>query len=278
MLRERGRGEGFLRWKRVISLTSTISVLCENRVTIVTLNRPEVHNAFDDRMIAELTETFARVSLDPSVRAILLRGAGKSFCAGADLNWMQRMASYSQEENVADARGLQQMFAAIANCPQATLAVVHGAAIGGGVGLAAVCDITIAAQEATFALSEVRLGLIPAVIAPYVVEKIGIGAARSLFLSGERFGASEALRLGLVQQVTPAEDLESTLQQKLTLLRSAGPASVAAAKRLLKTIAGQTLEEAAETTIECIAALRVSAEGQEGLKAFLEKRKPNWAI
>jgi len=257
---------------------ATILIENEKSVTTVTLNRPEVHNAFDDRMIAELTETFTRLSADESVRAIVLRGAGKSFCAGADLNWMQRMASYSQEENVADARGLQQMFAAIAGCPQATLAVVQGAAIGGGVGLAAVCDITIAAQEATFALSEVRLGLIPAVIAPYVVEKIGIGAARALFLSGERFGADEALRIGLVQQVTPSENLEAAVQQKLALLWSAGPASVAAAKRLLKTIAGQTPEQAAEATIECIAALRVSAEGQEGLKAFLEKRKPNWAI
>ncbi len=257
---------------------STILLDITDGVATVRLNRPEVRNAFDDRMIAELTGAFLRLGADASLRVIALRGEGKAFCAGADLAWMRRMAGCEWEENVADARALQQMFAAIAHCPQATLAVVQGAAVGGGVGLAAVCDITLAAQDAVFALSEVRLGLVPAVIAPYVLGKIGPGAARALFLSGERFGADEALRLGLVQQVVPAENLEATLAQKLTLLRAAGPDSVAAAKRLLTAIDGLSPDAAAETTVACIAALRSGAEGREGLQAFLEKRTPHWAV
>ncbi|HZO91252.1 MAG TPA: enoyl-CoA hydratase-related protein [Chthonomonadaceae bacterium] len=249
----------------------------QGAVAEVTLNRPDLHNAFDEALIAELTEGFTRLSDDPNVRVVVLKGAGKSFCAGADLTYMGKMAGYSREENLEDARALQRMFAAIAHCPKVTLARVHGAAIGGGAGLVAVCDLAIAAEEATFALSEVRLGLVPAIIGPYVLEKIGMGAARALFVTGERISAQEALRIGLVQQVTPAADLDAALEKKVELARKAGPEAVAAAKRLLRAIAGKTPEEAAETTVECIAALRVSPEGQEGIRAFLEKRKPNFA-
>jgi len=190
---------------------------------------------------------------------------------------MGKMAGYSQEENLADAQALQRMFAAIAHCPKATIARVHGAAIGGGAGLAAVCDLAIASEEARFALSEVRLGLIPAVIGPYVLQKIGMGAARALMVTGERITAAEALRIGLVQQVAPAAELEAAIEQKLALIRQAGPEAIATAKRLLRAIAGKTPDEAATLTAECIAALRVSPEGQEGIRAFLEKRKPGFA-
>ena len=247
-----------------------------NSTVTVTLNRPQVHNAFDETLIQEITACFERLSEDAGVRAIVLRGAGESFCAGADLHWMRRMADYSEAENRADAAKLQRMFATIADCPKPTLARVQGAAIGGGVGLVAVCDIAIAASEAKFALSEVRLGLVPAVIAPYVLQKIGMGASRALFVTGERFGADEALRSGLIQQAINADELDAAIQKKLEALLQAGPQAIASAKRLLRDIADKTPEQAAETTIACIAALRVSPEGQEGIRAFLEKRKPEW--
>ena len=253
-----------------------LRVEIEGGIARITLDRPSVHNAFDDKLIADLTDCYTRLGTDTSIRVIVLAGAGPSFCAGADLAWMRRMANYTEAENRADARKLQQMFAVIALCPKVTIARVQGAAIGGGAGLVAVCDIAIAAPEATFALSEVRLGLVPAVIAPYLLDKIGAGAARALFVTGERFGAETALRLGLVQQIAPAAELETAVMQKADLACQAGPEAVAAAKRLLTAIAGQTSEAVAATTVECIAALRVSPGGQEGMRAFFEKRKPNW--
>lgn len=250
----------------------------EASLATITLNRPGLHNAFDEVLIAELTNAFTHLGENPAVRAIVLAGAGKSFCAGADLAYMGKMATYSHAENLADARAIQRMFAAIAECPKVTIARVHGAAIGGGAGLVAVCDLAISTPEAQFALSEVRLGLVPAVIAPYVVEKIGMGAARALFVTGERFGAEEALRLGLVQQVVPADELDAAIARKIALIRQAGPEAIATAKRLLRDIAGKSPNEAADLTVECIAALRVSPEGQEGIRAFLEKRKPRFAV
>jgi methylglutaconyl-CoA hydratase len=246
-------------------------------VARVTLNRPEVHNAFNETLIAEMTDAFDRLSVDESVRVVVIAGAGKSFCAGADLDWMRRMAAYSHEENVADARALQRMFAAIAHCPKPTIAAVNGAAIGGGAGLVAACDIAIASEAAVFALSEVRLGLIPAVVGPYVLEKVGMGAARALFVSGERFGAGEALRIGLVQQVEPLAELDAAVEKKSALLLDAGPNAVAAAKSLLREIARLSPDEAAETTAQRIAEMRASPEGREGITAFLEKRMPRFA-
>jgi methylglutaconyl-CoA hydratase len=253
-----------------------ILVNVADSVAEITLNRPERHNAFDEGMIAELTECFTRIGADTAVRAIVLRGAGKSFCGGADLGWMRRMAAYSREENLADARALQRLFAAMAACPQVTIARVHGAAMGGGMGLVAVCDLGAAAHEATFALSEVRLGLAPAVIAPYVVEKIGPGATRALSVTGERIDASEAHRLGLVQQVVPASELDGAVARKLESVLQAGPQAIGAVKRLLRAISGKPADQVADQTAECIATLRASEEGQEGMRAFFEKRKPHW--
>jgi methylglutaconyl-CoA hydratase len=245
-------------------------------VATVTLNRPDQHNAFDDTLISELTDYYRAVSAREDVRAVILRGAGKSFCAGADLEWMGRMAGYSREENLADARRLQEMYSAIAECPKVTIARVHGIALGGGAGLAAVCDVALAAHDAVFAFSEVRLGIAPAVIAPYVIQKIGVGAARALFVTGERFGADVAARIGLVQQVE-AFSLDSAVHKKTDDILMAGPLAVAAVKKLLRDIGGRTIAEAADDTVACIASLRVSEEGQEGIRAFLEKRKPGFA-
>lgn len=244
----------------------------------VVLNRPEVHNAFDERLIAGLTDCFRTLGARPDVRAVVLYGTGASFCAGADLAWMSRMADYTREENLADAKALEQMFAAIAACPKPTVARVHGAARGGGAGLAAVCDITVAASDATFAFSEVRLGIVPAVICPYVLRKIGPGAARALFVTGEPFSAGQALRLGLVQEVVSPEELHAAVARKTQMLLEAGPDAIAAVKSLLDAIAGKTPADAAAETVACIAERRVSPEGQEGIRAFLEKRKPSFVL
>lgn len=248
----------------------------QEAVATVTLNRPELHNAFDDTVIAELTEAYLVLSEDSTVRVIVLQGMGNSFCAGADLNWMRRMADYTHEQNIADAQALERMFAAIAHCPKVTIARVQGAAMGGGVGLVAACDIAIATPEAVFAFSEVRLGIAPAVIAPYVLQKIGVGAAMALFVTGERFRAEEALRIGLVQQVVPADELDATVQKKVEAVLQSSPNAIAAVKQLLRDIADKTPQQSAAITTGCIASLRVSIEGQEGIRAFLDKRKSNF--
>lgn len=256
---------------------STLLVNRRPSIVEITLHRPEVRNAFDETLIAELTRCVEAASGE-GCRALVLRGAGPVFCAGADLNWMARAAGYSYEENLEDARGLQRMFAALAHFPGVTVAVVQGAALGGGAGLAAVCDITIADEAALFALSEVRLGLVPAVIAPYVLEKIGVGAARALFVSGERIDAATALRLGLAQYVTAGEPERAVrLEAVLKRVLEAGPHAIATAKALIREVAGRSPDAAAEATAACIAGLRVGAEGQEGIHAFLEKRRPTFA-
>jgi enoyl-CoA hydratase/carnithine racemase len=253
-----------------------VSLEIRDGVATITLDRPEVHNAFDEQLIAELTANIGSASDDAAVRVIVLRGNGPSFCAGADLAWMKRMAAYSREENVEDAWNLQRLFAAIAKSPKVTIARVHGAAIGGGAGLAAACDIAIATAEAMFAFSEVRLGLVPAVIAPYVIRKIGIGAARALFVTAERFTAETALRIGLIQQIVTANELDSAVEATARRIRGTGPTAVATAKDLMDRIAGLSPVQAAGVTVECIADLRVTAEGQEGIRAFLEKRRPDF--
>ncbi len=235
-------------------------------VARVTLNRPEVHNAFNETLIAELTQTFEVLSHDDSVRVIVLAGAGKSFCAGADLDWMRRMAGNSHEENVADARRARALFETIDSCPKVTIAQAHGAALGGGAGLLAVCDIAGAEPETKFGFTEVRLGIIPAVIAPFVVQKIGMSYARALFVTGRRFGAIEARQIGLLQQVG---SLEETIADAL----QAAPDGVARAKKLLREISTGSADTAA-----AIADARASEQGREGLSAFLEKRKPTWTL
>ncbi len=248
-----------------------------NAVFTVTLTRPERHNAFDETLIAEITDAVTWGNESPHVRVIVLRSEGVSFCAGADLNWMKRVADYSIEENEADARKMQIMYEAIATSPKATIARVQGAAIGGGAGIVAACDIAVASDEAKFAFSEVRLGIAPAVIAPYVLRKIGVGAARALFLTGERFGVDKAFRLGLVESVVPASTLDEMVQEKIVAILQGSPEAITRIKQLVDGVAFQELNHAAPLTVRTIAELRVSAEGQEGIRAFLEKRKPNYA-
>jgi len=246
-------------------------------VATVTLNRAEVHNAFNDAVIADLTEVLRRLGADRKVRAVVLRAEGKSFSAGADLGWMQRMAGYSHAENLADAGALAELMRVLNFLPKPTVARVQGAAIGGGVGLVACCDIAIASDAAVFSLSEVRLGLIPAVISPYVVAAIGERAARRYFLTAERFDAAEALRLGLIHQVVPADQLDAAVNAILARLSEGGPAAQRAAKDLIFAVAHRPVDaDLINDTAERIATIRASAEGREGLAGFLEKRKPAW--
>jgi len=255
----------------------SIRVEIKDHVAALTLSRPQVHNAFDETAIAEMTEILHRLGDDDSVHAIVLRGEGKSFSAGADLAWMQRMASYSAEENFADAMGLATMLRTLDEVQKPTLALVHGAAVGGGVGLVAACDIAVAAESASFALSEVKLGLIPATISPYVIAAMGERACRRYFLTAERFSAADAFRYGLVHETVPDTDLERAGARVLDQLKACGPKAQASAKDLIRAVARRPLDSAlAEETARRIAAQRVGAEGREGVAAFLEKRKPAW--
>jgi methylglutaconyl-CoA hydratase len=257
-------------------MAEPLTVSIADGVAHVTFTRPEVHNAFDETFIAALTETFTTLDTHPDVRAIVLTAEGKSFSAGANLEWMGRMAGFSREENLADVRTAQQMFSAIAHCSKVTIARVQGAALGGGAGLVAACDIAIAADTAVFAFSEVRLGIIPAVISPYVLQKLSVGAARALFVTGRRFDAPEAFRLGLIQEIVSEDELDTAVERTLADVRAAGPEAVASVKRMLHSIAGRTPDDAADATVNALADRRVSGEGQEGIRAFLEKRKPAW--
>jgi methylglutaconyl-CoA hydratase len=251
----------------------------EDGVATVTLNRAEVHNAFNDTVIADLTGVLRRLGDDNKVRAVVLRAEGKSFSAGADLGWMQRMAGYGHAENLADAGALAELMRVLNFLPKPTVSRVQGAAFGGGVGLIACCDIAIASDAASFSLSEVRLGLIPAVISPYVVAAIGERAARRYFLTAERFGADEALRIGLVHQVVPADQLDSAVDTILTRLSEGGPAAQRAAKDLIFAVAHRPVDAGLiHDTAERIATVRASSEGREGLAGFLEKRKPAWSV
>lgn len=258
---------------------STILTSIDDRgVATLTMNRPELHNAFDDLLIAELTVALQRLDSHPTVRVVCLTGNGKSFSAGADLNWMKRMAGYTREQNLADADALAGLMATLNNLTKPTIALVQGAAYGGGVGLVACCDIALGTRNSAFCLSEVKLGLIPAVISPYVVAAIGSRAARRYFLSAEVMSAAEACRLGLLHEVV---DDGTTLAARAislvdALLRN-GPNSMAEAKRLVATVSAQPLgEELIKQTACLIADQRSSAEGREGVAAFLDKRQPAW--
>ena len=255
-----------------------VTLTQDGPVARVTLNRPEIHNAFDEALIAALAETFTGLAEDPAARVVVLAGAGRSFSAGADLNWMKRAAAYDEERNREEARAMEAMFRAIDDCPKPVIAAVHGAAIGGGVGLVAACDIAIASDAAVFATSEVRLGIVPAVIAPFVIRAIGPRAARRYFLTAERFDAAEALRIGLVHETVPPDRLEFRVAEIAAELLKGGPLAQAEAKRLVRLVGmmpqgGSIL---AEHTIAMIAERRASDEGREGIGAFLEKRKPGW--
>lgn len=249
----------------------------ERGVARITLTRAEVHNAFNDQLIAELTTALQGLESDPRVRAVVLAAEGRSFSAGADLNWMRSMAGYSEAENLADAEALGGLLRTLDALAKPTLALVQGPAFGGGVGLVACCDLAVAVDEATFCLSEVRLGLIPAVISPYVVAAIGARAARRYFLTAERFSAETAWRLGLVHEVARREHLEERAEALLAELLKGGPQALVEAKRLVRDVAGRPQDPALPGDLAGrIARLRVGQEGQEGLSAFLEKRRPNW--
>jgi methylglutaconyl-CoA hydratase len=235
-----------------------------------------VRNAFNDGTIKELTWWADSIAAKRDVRAVVLGGAGPVFCAGADLEWMRRMAGYSHQENLDDASDMARMFLALDKLPVPVVGRVHGAALGGGVGLAAVCDVVVAAEDAVFGLTEVRLGLIPAVIAPYVINKIGRSAAREVFLTGTRFSAGRAAALGLVHAVVPAASMDATIGAYLADLLAGAPGALADAKHLIAECSRRTTTESATFCAEAIAERRASAEGQEGIKAFLDKRKPNW--
>jgi methylglutaconyl-CoA hydratase len=246
-------------------------------VTTVTLNRPDVRNALDEALIAELTGWARQVPVDGSVRVVVLQGAGSAFCAGADLAWMRRVAGYSHAENVSDATTAADMFLALDSLPVPLIGRVHGAAMGGGVGLVAVCDLVVAAEDAKLALTETRLGLVPAMISPFLVRKIGLSAARAWALNGQPFTAAQAVSMGLVHRVVPAAELDNAVEEIVGGFSSTSPSAVATTKRLLSLVAGQRPDQVSQLTAETIAAARESADGQEGLRAFFEKRPPMWS-
>lgn len=252
----------------------------DGAIEYLTLNRPDVRNAFNPDVIAELSSWAAETaaSVARGLRVVVLSGAGKVFSAGADVSWMSETVRYTQEENVRDATLMSRMFAALDTLPVALVGRVHGAALGGGCGLTAVCDIAVADDACVFGFTEAKLGILPAVISPFALAKIGRSAARELFLTGARFSASRAKEIGLVHAVVPASELDARIGEYVRELLSAGPEAIAAAKTLIREVWPLRIDEAVTITSNTIASRRVSAEGQEGLKAFLEKRTPSWCM
>jgi methylglutaconyl-CoA hydratase len=250
----------------------------EGVVEYLTLNRPDVRNAFNEQVIEELTRWADAAARDAALRCVVLAGAGKLFCAGADLTWMSKMVSYTHDENVRDAHGMARMFSALDTLPVPLVGRIHGAALGGGAGLASVCDIVVCDEEAIFGFTEVKLGILPAVISPYALAKVGRSAARELFLTGMRFGAQRAKEIGLVHAVAPLPQLDAKVHEYVKEVLSAGREGIAAAKALIPQVWGRLSQDAMGITADAIAARRVSPEGQEGMKAFLEKRKAAWNV
>ena len=244
----------------------------------VTLNRPDVRNAFNEHVIADLTAWARKAHDDRELRVVVFAGAGKVFSAGADASWMAKMAGYSHDDNVRDARAGAEMFLAINTVPAIVIGRIHGAALGGGSGLAAVCDIVVTEPDAIFGFTETKLGILPAMISPYVLQKIGASAARDLFLTGRRFNAHTAKEIGLAHEVVPAAELDAAVDRYVAEALSASPTAVARAKALIQTVLGKTPADVIGVTADAIASQRVSPEGQEGLKAFLDKRTPQWTI
>ena len=254
-----------------------LSVVRDGPICRVTLARPEVRNAFDEVLIQALTGAFLSFTDDIETRVVVLEGEGPTFCAGADVEWMRRAGGFSKLENEADAERMAGMLRAIDRCPRPVIAVIQGAAIGGGVGLAAAADIAVAAEDAVFSLAEVKLGILPSVISPYVLRAIGAREARRYFLTGERFGAAEARRIGLVHEVVPPAELEATRDRLVAALLTSAPEAVGVAKNLIAEVSGKPPDEAFPITVRTIAERRATAEAKEGLTAFLEKRQPAWA-
>lgn len=260
-------------------MSSALTLSTTGPVARITLTRPEMRNAFNDEVIAELAQAFTEVGRREDVRVVVLAAEGSAFCAGADLNWMRRMADYTRDQNVADAGALAAMLRVIFECPKPTIARVQGDVYAGGMGLVAACDMAVAVDTAGFCLSEVKLGLIPATISPYVIRAMGARAAHRYFLTAERFDAAEAHRIGFVHEVVAADTLDTRVDALAHALVNAGPAAVRACKRLLLDVAGREIDATLiAATVEGIADIRASAEGREGVSAFLHKRKPGWLL
>jgi len=254
----------------------TLRVEREGPRARVVLNRPEIRNAFNNEMLADLREVFPVLGEDPTIRVVVLAGEGPAFCAGADLHWMRRVLHQTYEQNYAESLELAEALRAIYACPKPVIGRIHGAAIGGGTGLVAVCDIAIASADAVFAFSETKLGLTPAAISPYLLKRMGERNLREYFLTGERFSAARAAELGLVNAAVPAAELDAAVEAKVDAVLTGSPWALAVTKELIQGIGERTLDENAPYTAEVIARLRMSDEGQEGMNAFLEKRKPRW--
>ena len=256
----------------------TVKTEIKNQIAKVIISRLEVHNAFNEEVIKRLTEIFSELGKNKNIRLVILSSEGKSFCAGGDLNWMKKSIDYTHEENVEDARNLAKMFKTINECPKPVIARIQGTAIGGGVGLISVCDLSCAVSTAKFSLSEVRIGLIPAVISPFVMKKILPGEARRYFLSSERFSADEAKRIGLISEVAIDEtEIDKKISEWTEAILAGGPEAISACKKMISDISSLNIDEALELSSQELAKRRASKEGQEGIKAFLEKRPPDWA-
>jgi len=257
-------------------MSESIIITHDDQVVRVRLNRPEVRNALDPALIADLTRAFQTLDEQPHLRAVVLEGAGAIFCGGADIKYMRAALELSESQNYEDALRLSDMFAAIDNCPAPTIAKVQGAALGGGAGLIAVCDIVVAEDDALFGFTEAKLGIVPAVISPFVLRKIGQTHARALFPTAERFNADRAMRIGLVHEVVPPGQLDASVESKIQELLTSGPGAARLGKKIARTVGGLAPDDARRWTAERIASQRVSPEGQEGLRAFLDKRRPTW--
>ncbi|MFN2461895.1 MAG: enoyl-CoA hydratase-related protein [Candidatus Velthaea sp.] len=255
---------------------TVLRLVREGGVARVTLDRPDVRNAFNAELIAALRETFVALATEENVRAVVLDGAGKTFCGGADVNWMRASLDLSEDENVRDAEGLSDMYRAIDQCPKPVIGRIHGGALGGGAGLAAVCDIVVTTPETLYGFTETKLGIIPAVISPFVLAKIGLSHARALFLTGERFSAERAQRIGLVHEIAPAHGIDGRVADIVRELGTAGPRAVAAAKALVPQVRAASYDDSRTLTARAIARQRTTDEGQEGLRAFLERRAARW--
>jgi len=254
----------------------TIELSKDKNVVTVALNRPDVHNAIDETMMEELTSCFNELATDENVRIIIFTGNGKSFSAGADLNWMKSMANYSKKENIQDSRLLLDLYESIYNCPKPVIGKINGHAFGGGIGLIAVCNLTIAPPGLKFAFSEVKLGIIPSVISTFVGKRIGVANMRRLFITGERFTTDHAVKIGLIDFMVDQEELDKKIQEYVDIIQSSGPIAIKEVKNLISRYEALDTQKYKEFTVEKIAELRISKEGQEGIKAFLEKRRPKW--
>jgi methylglutaconyl-CoA hydratase len=254
----------------------TVRLTRKGSVARVVLNRPDLRNAFNDEMLADLLEAFGELRDDSGVRAVVLTGEGKSFCAGADLHWMKRVIDYTYEENYQDSLRLARMLREVYTCPKPVIGRINGPAVGGGTGVVAVCDVAVASENAVFAFSETKLGLTPAAISPYLLKRMGEKNLREYFLTGERFTAAQAREMGLVNAVVPADELDAAVDARIEMVLTGGPEALAVSKKLIRDISERSLEENGPYTAEVISRLRMSDEGQEGMNAFLTKRKPRW--